>query len=454
MIVSVTLGWAGEPSAGVSKPLLLCGIAACLLVLLQLALLSAYAVVYRYQRQNLVRARLNQLAHDVDLARTRHHTVRSGKQGWNGWRNFYIDRKIKECDGCHSFYFVPCDGKQLPCFQPGQYLTFSLPLPDVEKPLVRCYSLSDAPGQDYFRCSIKKVLAPSEGIPAGRASNHFNDHIQVGDTVAAKAPRGGFHLDCGSDDDCGSRLDMRRTEPVVLLAGGVGITPLLSMFNTIVEESRIVEEGRARETHLFLGVRNSRDHLFRDHLEPFRRGNRNARVYICYSRPLPTDELGRDYDFAGRVTVELLEQVLPSHEYDYYMCGPQGFMDALATGLECQSVPKQRIHLEAFGVPKKLVRPHRRNAESTAPEPSGPAIKFVRSGRTVHWDPSCGTLLDFAEAHEVPIESGCRAGNCGTCATAIKSGSVQYSERPDDEPGEGMCLPCVCVPDGPIELDA
>ena len=446
MILSVTLGSVGELSASVSKPLLFCGIAACLFVLLQLALLSAYAVTHWHQRQNLARARVDQRARDVDLVRTRHHTVRSNKPGWNGWRDLYVDRKIKECDGCHSFYFIPCDGKPLPVFQPGQYLTFSCPVPNADMPVVRCYSLSDAPGKDYYRCCIKKIPAPSERIPAGCASSYFNDHIQVGDVVAAKAPRGAFRLDRGTDMD--------ETRPVVLLAGGVGITPLLSMFNTIVEQSPIVEGGRAREAHLFLGVRNSRDHLFRDHLAPFRRGNRNARVYIGYSRPLPDDKPGRDYDFAGRVTVDLLNQVLPARNYDYYMCGPQGFMDALATGLERKAVPKQRIHGEAFGVPKKLVRPHRRGAKETAPAPDGPTIKFSRSGRTIHWDPSCDTLLDFAEAHEVPIESGCRAGNCGTCATAIKSGSVQYPNQPDEEPEKGMCLPCVCIPDGPVELDA
>ena len=464
MILSVTLGWVGELSAGVSKPLLFCGIAACLFVLLQLALLSAYAVTHWHQRQNLARARVDQRARDVDLVRTRHHTVRSNKPGWNGWRDLYVDRKIKECEGCHSFYFIPCDGKPLPDFQPGQYLTFSCPVPDADVPVIRCYSLSDAPGKDYYRCCIKKIPAPSERIPAGCASSHFNDHIQVGDVVSAKAPRGAFFLDCGSDVGKGSDMckgsDTAKTSPVVLLAGGVGITPLLSMFNTIVEEGPMVEErpkvekGRARETHLFLGVRNSRDHLFRDHLAPYRRGNRNARVYICYSRPLPADKLGRDYDFAGRVTVELLNQVLPSRNYDYYMCGPQGFMDALASGLERHAVPKRRIYREAFGIPKKLVRPHRRGAEDTAPTPDGPEIKFSRSGRTIHWDPSCDTLLDFAEAHEVPIESGCRAGNCGTCATAIKSGSVQYLNQPDEEPEKGMCLPCVCIPDGPVELDA
>lgn len=436
MIVLVTLGWVGDLSADVSKPLLLCGIATCLLVLLPLAWVSAQAVMHRQQRRHLVRARVQRLAHNVDLAGTRHHTRRSDKPGWNGWRSFCIDRKIKECEGCHSFYLVACDGKPLSYFQPGQYLTFSLPLPDADKPVVRCYSLSDAPGKDHYRCSIKKVPAPSEGIPAGRASGHFNDHIQVGDIVAVKAPRGSF---------C---LDLEKTEPVVLLAGGIGITPVLSMFNTIVAE------GQERETHLFLGVRNSRDHLFRDHLEPFRRGNRNARVYISYSRPLPTDKLGRDYDFAGRISARLLEQVLPSHNYNYYLCGPQGFMDALVTGLERQTVPKQRIHTEAFGGPKKLVRPHRRVADGTAPAPGGPAIKFLRCGRTVPWDPACGTLLDFAAAHGVPIESGCRAGNCGTCVTAIKSGSVQYRAEPDEKPEKGMCLPCVCVPDGPVELDA
>ncbi len=435
MIVSVTLGWAGELSAGISKPLMTCGIAVCLFLLLQLTLLGAYAVLDLWRRRRLVSARLQQLARDVDLARTRHHIAHCSEQGWNGWRKFSIQRKIEECEGFHSFYFVPCDGRQLPPFQPGQYLTFSLALPDTDKPLVRCYSLSAAPGKDYYRCSIKKVASPGAGLPAGRASSLFNDVLQVGDIVAAKAPRGTF---------C---LDMNKAVPIVLLAGGIGITPFVSMLDAVVEE------GQARETHLFFGVRNSSEHPFRDHLEPFRRGDQNVRVYIGYSQPLPDDKLDRDYDFSGRITVELLEQVLPCQTYDYYLCGPPAFLDTLAAGLARRGVPKHSIHFESFGSTKKLVKPHRRDADGNGGVSGEPAITFSRSRRTIHWDPAYGTLLDFAEANQVPIESGCRAGNCGTCVTAVISGKVRYPEPPDEEPEQGACLPCVCVPDGPVELD-
>jgi ferredoxin len=172
---------------------------------------------------------------------------------------------------------------------------------------------------------------------------------------------------------------------------------------------------------------------------------------------LPDDVLGRDYDFEGRVTVELLNRVLRTKEYDYFICGPTPFMNALENGLEQWGVPPQRIHLEAFGGPKPVTQPRRAALAATGNANSrdiGAEIIFLASGRQLIWVPSYDNLLDLAEANGVAIESGCRAGNCGTCAIPVKSGTVIYPSPPDLEPEAGMCLPCVCLPAGPVELDA
>lgn len=437
MNLYILVGWANNlASDSVSKPLLTIGLAACVFVLFNALRGVATKISRSWKQRKAARRRIGTLAAEVDTARSRHFTKRSHEEGWSGLRKFTISRKEQECDGCHSFYFTPCDNKPLPSFHPGQYLMFNVNVPGEEKPIVRCYSLSDAPGKSYYRCTIKKVPPAKEGLPSGRSSSFFNDHIQVGDVVDVKSPRGKFYL------------DLENPGPVVLLAGGVGITPVLSMMNTILEQDQ------PRETHFFLGVRNSRDHLFRQYLEPFRgQRHRNVHVHVCYSRPLPEDDLGRDYDFEGRVTTELLSRVLPSNAYTYFMCGPIPFMDALESGLQDWGVPKEKINLEAFGGPK-LPKPKPQTEENGNGAPAGPEIKFASSGKQIAWDPAYESLLDIAEAHGIEVESGCRAGNCGTCALPVKSGTVEYPEPPDMEPEAGMCLPCVCVPTSPVELEA
>ena len=196
------------------------------------------------------------------------------EQGWNGNRKFEIMSKVLEVEGIHSFYLAPHDGKPLPPFLPGQYLTFELKIPGESKPVIRCYSLSDSPNYpDYYRVSIKKIPPPRDdpdGQP-GRSSSFFNDVLVEGDIVDAKAPSGHFHL-------------KQRELPTVLIGGGIGITPVLSMLNTLCEQEH---KG---EVWFFLGVRNSAEHFFKDHLETLDRAHENLHLRICYSNPLEEDQ--------------------------------------------------------------------------------------------------------------------------------------------------------------------
>ena len=439
MIVPVTIGWAEFVTSSVSRPLLTIGLAACSFVLLNTLRAVGVYLLHRRRQRRRAMARIETLSQQVDKVQSRHFRVRTRDEGWNGIRKFYVSRKEIECDDCHSIYFTPCDGKALPSFYPGQYLTFSLSIPDQDKPLTRCYSLSDAPGKPYYRCTIKKV-PPAGDFPPGRSSAYFNDVVQVGDVIDVKSPRGKF---------C---LDPDKPGPIVLLAGGVGITPVLSMLNTVLD----LEQDR--EVHFFLAVRNGRQHMFREYLEPFRHPGRNIRVSIVYSAPEPNDVQGRDYDFKGRLTIDLLNQVLPSNNFEYYMCGPSPFMESLREGLCASGVPEERVHWEAFGASRRTkaaVAPSVREkggADNGSTYDS--SVRFSASGKEVHWDSEYTCLLDMAEANGVPVESGCRAGNCGTCALAVKSGTVKYLEPPDLAPYVGMCLPCVCIPDGAVVLDA
>lgn len=354
---------------------------------------------------------------------------------WAGYRKFQVVRKqIEDAAGqvC-SFYLSAHDGKPIPAHEPGQFLTFQLNVPGQAKPLVRCYSLSDVPGSDQLRVTIKRVPPPRDqpDVLPGVGSNFFHDHVNEGDLVDVKAPSGQFSL------------DPHKANPVVLIGGGIGVTPILSMFNAIAAS------GRNRQTWLFYGIRNKQEHIMAEHLQAAVRDHPNVHVQICYSKPSTFDQLGVDYHHAERVSVELLKRVLPSNNYEFYMCGPPPMMDALVADLQSWGVPADTIHLETFGpsARKKVKKPK-------TPTAIGPNVTFKKSGKTVKWDPAAEHLWEFAAANDIAIDSGCLEGNCGTCLTAIVSGQVEYTKQPSAECEEGSCLVCCCIPKGPVELDA
>lgn len=370
--------------------------------------------------------------------RVRCREAEQARAGWNGLRKFAVAKKTTECDDVCAFYLKPHDGRPLPAFKPGQYLTFQLDLPGRDKPLVRCYSLSDGPHRkDYYRVTIKKEKAPPDRpeLPPGACSSYFCDVVKEGDILNARAPAGNF---------C---LDLAKTNPIVLIAGGVGITPMLSMAGAIAAS------GSKREAWFFFGVRNRREHIHKAELEKLAAENENIHLHVCYSKPGENDVKGRDYQHEGRVGIELLKELLPSSNFEYYLCGSGAFMKSLTDGLEAWGVPDKDVHFEAFGpatVKKKAAVP---TPEETA-HLAKINVTFSRSGRVVRWEPSAGNILEFAGAQGVKIDSGCCAGSCGSCVVAIKSGAVDYLKKPDAELEAGSCLTCICRPKNDLVLDA
>jgi ferredoxin-NADP reductase len=357
--------------------------------------------------------------------------------GWNGVRKFAVTRKVDEGGQISSFYLTPHDKKAIPPFKPGQYLTFEVNVPSVNKKVIRCYSLSDSPGKEAYRVSVKKILASSDDpkSKAGLVSSFFHEHIKEGDILDVKAPGGSFYL------------DEAKPTPIVLIGGGVGITPVLSMLNYIIES------GLRVETWFFLGVRNREEHVFKKHLEEIARANERVRIQICYSRPGSKDVKGTDYHHAERVSVDLFKKVLPSNNYEYYMCGPGPMMNSLMTDLREWGVPEKNIHFEAFGAASV-----KKTAASTTPEPSSAPsarIVFSKSGKEVDWKDNGSSLLELAEANGITLPFGCRAGNCGTCILAVKEGEVSYLKEPGCQVEAGACLTCISKPKGNrIVLDA
>ena len=341
-----------------------------------------------------------------------------------------------------SFYLKPYDEKPLPPFLPGQYLTFQLKIPDQPKPVIRCYSLSDSPTErDYYRVSIKRLgPSPTEpDAPPGLSSNYFHRQLNEGDILDVKAPAGHFYLDQSSD------------KPVVLIGGGIGLTPVLSMLNTIVRS------GSRRETWFFYGVSNRSDHAMYEHLNAIRKAHDNVRIVVCYSRPSEDCVEGTDYDHAGFVGVDLFKKLLPSNNYQFYICGPPDMMDAVTNALSEWGVPESSVNLEAFGpatVKRNKSSEQVQDAAAAAASGEGIEIVFARSNKTLHWKPSDGSILEFAEENGVKLDSGCRAGNCGTCVTAIREGEVSYLSEPGAEPEAGTCLACIAVPKCRLVLDS
>jgi ferredoxin-NADP reductase len=356
-------------------------------------------------------------------------------KAWAGWRKFRVARREFE-DAAQtqcSFYLEPVDGAALPPFSPGQFLTFQLRAGEA-RTLTRCYSLSDRPSSTSYRVTIKRVSPPAErpDHPPGEASCHLHDRVHVGDVLEVRAPAGSFVIDPDA------------TVPVVLLAGGIGITPLVSMLRWCVVEQP------SRSIHLFYGVRSGLDHAFKAALEELAASHPSFHLHVVYSRPGEGDTQGRDFEHEGHVDVELLRRTLPNRRHQFYVCGPPAMMASVIPALEAWGIPKDDLRHEAFGPASVRATASVETAADTEPL----EIRFRQSGRTLVWQGEDANLLDFAERHGLVVESGCRSGGCGGCEVRVLSGAVRYAEKPELEVPKGRCLLCVGTPASALELEA
>lgn len=351
---------------------------------------------------------------------------------WNGYRGFVVTKLVQECFNTMSVYLAPEDGKPIPHFKPGQHITLRFQPKGKTKPLVRCYSLSAAPGQPYYRVSVKHVADRGENKGPGLVSTIINFGTRVGHRIPIKAPSGSFFLDEDSND------------LAVLLAGGIGITPMVSMMD------HLIATNPERSVVLIHGVRNGTEQQFKEHLAACAVNNPKVHIISCYSNPEPKDVKGVDYQVEGFASVELLQAVLPDKNCQFYMCGPPPFMQSLHSGLEEWGVEESRIKFEQFGPSTIRKKSAGAAVKSDDPDP----VTFMESDEIVLWNSNVESLLELAEANDITIESGCRAGSCGTCETPIVSGKVRYTTGEDVKCNPGCCLPCIAIPDGPLELEA
>ena len=407
-------------------------VAGALLLQLSLMLYATWRNTLALDQQH--RLSLERLQADVVTARNRSRfTDERERLTWNGTRKFRISKKDPESDDICSFYLVPHDETSLPPFEAGQFLTFHLNIPGELEPVVRCYSLSESPYVlDHYRVTIKRIPPPRNqpDLPPGQVSNFFHNELNEDDILDVGAPNGEFFL------------DQSRHTGVVLIGGGVGVTPVLSMLNAICYSDS------KRETHFFYGVTNNREHIMRQHLKELARANKNIHLHICYSDPTEQCKLGEHYDHGERVSVDLFKRILKSNNYEYYICGPPPMMDSLTTDLAAWGVPNDHVHTEAFGPASVAPGDAATDGETSF------VIDFVKTGKKITWTPTAGPILDFAKRNGIRMRSGCRAGGCGTCITAIMSGKIKHRIEPGAKFAENTCLTCIAEPMSDLALDA
>jgi uncharacterized protein len=348
--------------------------------------------------------------------------------GWSGWRKFVLQKRVTESETITSFYLRPDDGKPLPPFRPGQFLTIQVEIPGQERPVIRTYTLSDAPNRDYYRLSVKREK--TEGQPPGLVSNHLHDHFKVGDSLLAKAPAGNFCL--AAKGSC----------PVVLISAGVGVTPMICMLNALTA-------SKSKRPIWFLhGARNRSEQAFANHVKWLKATHENIKVYVAYSQPAAEDRLGEDYNGRGRFNIETIKVLVANPEADFYLCGPSGFMKEIYDGLVQWGVPSELIHFEFFG-PSTVVLGNRTSITKAAQTYQ---IDFHSGGDPITWD-GRSTLLDMALSRGLKPNYGCKSGVCGTCACKLLNGKVSYVQEPSASTSKDCILLCSARPDSNVNID-
>ncbi|WP_347557590.1 molybdopterin-dependent oxidoreductase [Robbsia sp. KACC 23696] len=340
---------------------------------------------------------------------------------WTGWRPFTVARLEPLADGVLGIHFEPVDQGGLPDFLPGQHVAIRIERDASREPLLRAYSLTGAailPGRRRYSIAVRHQKGDGW---TGAMSGHLHRELALGDVVALQAPSGRF------------TLPLESAQPVIFIAGGIGITPFISQLETVLRLG-----GNVPEIVLHYANRNSVSHAFRERLAALAAQLPSLTVIDHYDAPLPGDRYGR----AGRISDAVVSDAQIAARARIYMCGPGPMMDAVRAGLLARGVPNFDIFHEQFVSPPKKV-----SGDATY------TVRFLRSGRTVQWTAASGTLLSLAEDSGIALPNGCRVGQCESCAVPLKAGRALHlhGEAPEDA---GTILACQAIPASDLEIDA
>jgi ferredoxin-NADP reductase/MOSC domain-containing protein YiiM/ferredoxin len=347
--------------------------------------------------------------------------VTSPPPAWPGFRRLTVAGIEHESDSVISIRFEDPEGAALPAARPGQYLTLRIQPEDGRRPVLRNYSMSGPPGAAYYRISVKRE-------PDGVGSGYLHTRLAVGDELDVAAPRGTFILG-------------EAHAPVLLISAGIGATPVMAMLHALAAAHS------EREIWWLHAARSSRDQSFATEATTLLASLPNVHVHVYYSR-----------EQTGRLTPEALAELDPPLDAEAYLCGPIPFMDAMSAGLAAIGLDGSHIHTEPFG-PAPGLTPGIAAAPARAPHPpagepgTGPTIEFARSDLAVPWSGEYASLLDLAEACDVPVRWSCRTGVCHNCETTLIEGTLDYDPEPVEPPAPGSALICCSRPHENVVLD-
>jgi ferredoxin-NADP reductase/MOSC domain-containing protein YiiM len=358
--------------------------------------------------------------------------VTSPPPAWPGFRRLTVAGIERESDSVCSIRVEDPGGAALPAARPGQYLTLRIQPENDQRSVLRNYSLSGPPAAGYYRITVKREHD-------GAASGYLHTRLAIGDQLDIAAPRGTFILD-------------RAPEPVLLVSAGIGATPVLAMLHALAEQHS------EREIWWLHGARSGRDHCFATEARTLLASLPNVRTYVFYSQPGANDREGRDFDRAGRLTSSVLAGLEPPRDAEAYLCGPIAFMEDISAGLAAIGLDGSHIHTEPFG-PAPGLTPGIASTPARTPHPpsgepgSGPTIGFARSNLAIPWTDDYASLLELAEACDVPVRWSCRTGVCHTCETTLITGALDYNPEPVEPPADGSALICCSRPRDDVVLD-
>jgi len=349
-----------------------------------------------------------------------------------GFRPLRVARIDDECVDVISLTLQPTDGRRLTTPLAGQFVVLRLRTRQDVAPLVRSYSLSGPASDEQYRVSVKVE-------PNGAAGTYLSTSVRAGDVLDVSDPRGSFTLQPGGG-------------PIVLLSAGIGATPVLAMLHALAASAT------SREVWWLHGARNRKAHSFATEARQLLGALPRAHSRVWYSQPAPDDLEGSDYDATGRIGVEALEPLGVPRDGDFYLCGPSSFLGDLTQGLSAWGAPADRIHSEVFSggpalTPGVAATPLRAPHQPDGAPGAGPLVSFARSGIAVRWRPEDRSVLELAEACDVPVRWSCRTGVCHNCESGLVSGSVDYQPDPLDPPAEGNVLICCARPRDDVVID-
>jgi ferredoxin-NADP reductase/MOSC domain-containing protein YiiM len=325
------------------------------------------------------------------------------------------------------------DRRPLTAALPGQYVVLGLPRTGDGPPLFRSYSLSGAVSTERYRISVKTE-------PKGAAGTYLREHVRVGDALDVSAPRGTFTLQPAE-------------RPVVLLSAGIGATPVLAMLHALAADRS------TRQVLWIHGARDRQHHPFALEVRRLVLALARGRSHVCYSSPGTSDRMGEDFDAPGHLSRSVFDEVGVPRDADVYLCGPGHFMAEMKEALTTYGVAPRRIHVELFNG-RESMTPGIAGAATRAPHlpaddgNTGPLVSFARSGITAHWKaPTYQSILELAEACDVPVRWSCRTGVCHNCESGLITGAIVYGPEPLDKPAEGNVLLCCSQPIRDVVID-